>query len=93
MRLWKGQQRRLSPVPTPSKSTEMAATEEPIDDEYTVAGPILLSRLEVKYPGKTLLINREMESPQGISRNSLMQVTTPPKALLTRNSSLSIYNI
>lgn len=64
----------------------MAATAEPIDDEYTVAGPIPLSHLEVKYPSKTCLINREMESPQQISRNSLKQDTTRPKALLTRNS-------
>lgn len=62
----------------------MAATAEPMDDEFAVAGPVPLARLEAKRPFVTALMSREMGYRRGISRNSLKPVTIPPKALLTR---------
>ena len=63
----------------------MAAIAEPMDDEFAVAGPLPVSRLEVKLClSRTFLICREMESRREISRNSLRPVIILLKVLLTR---------
>jgi hypothetical protein len=64
----------------------MAATAEPMDDEFAVAGPLPLSRLEVKLSlSGTSLMTREMESLPEISRNSLKLVIILLKVLPIRN--------
>lgn len=69
------------------QSTEMAATAEPMEDEFAVAGPLPLSRLEVKLSlTGTSLMMREMESLREISRNSLKLVIILLKVLPIRIS-------